>query len=298
LSNLFFFSTMPDFARASFVYTRDLPLFEHERPYTVLSYMREGQKSSNLEWENGPVEQIENIRGREEDFTLDKNAFCFVQAPTDFHAWTSREKIEKEYLPEVSKLLKENIEGADLVEIFDWRRRANRQEGKSNEFTDMNDPSDPLVPASQVHLDQSPAGVLKRVKLLMGDRADSLLKGRIQLINVWRPLHIAKNWPLALCDGPSMDYDDLLEVDLVRRDYVGYTMYAKYRPGYKWCFLKDQTPDEVCLFKNFDSKDEVDGKICPHVSFSFPGDTSTRESIEVRALVLTLPKDQLAPLRK
>jgi len=63
------------------------------------------------------------------------------------------------------------------------------------------------------------------------------------------------NWPLVLVDGRTMCYDDLHEVDLIRRNYVGSTMYAKWREGYKWYFLDDQTPEEVCLFKNFDSAD-------------------------------------------
>ena len=57
-----------------------------------------------------------------------------------------------------------------------------------------------------------------------------------------------------------MGYDDLLEVDLIRKDYIGSTMYAKYRPGYKWYFLDRQRPDEVCLFKNFDSDTTVDAQ--------------------------------------
>lgn len=54
-----------------------------------------------------------------------------------------------------------------------------------------------------------------------------------------------------------MHYEDLIEVDLIRKDYIGATMYAKYRPGYKWYYLDQQRPDEVCLFKNFDSDAEV-----------------------------------------
>jgi len=50
--------------------------------------------------------------------------------------------------------------------------------------------------------------------------------------------------------------DELLSVDLIRRDY-GSTMYAKYKPGYKWYYLEKQKPSEVCLFKNFDSSADV-----------------------------------------
>lgn len=71
---------------------------------------------------------------------------------------------------------------------------------------------------------------------------------------------MVQNWPLALCDGKSVTYDDLLEVDLIRKDYIGSTMYAKYRRGYKWYFLDRQQPAEVCLFKNFDSDATVEAK--------------------------------------
>lgn len=37
-------------------------------------------------------------------------------------------------------------------------------------------------------------------------------------------------------------------------------MFAKYRPGYRWYYLENQRPDEVCLFKNFDSREESPGK--------------------------------------
>lgn len=77
---------------------------------------------------------------------------------------------------------------------------------------------------------------------------------------MWRPIRLVEDQPLALCDGTSISYDDLLEVDLIRSDYIGSTMYAKYRPGYKWYYLGQQRSDEVCLFKNFDSSDEVQAK--------------------------------------
>lgn len=59
------------------------------------------------------------------------------------------------------------------------------------------------------------------------------------------------------CDGSTMTYDELLGVDLVRRDYVGSTMYAMYKPGYRWYYLEKQKPSEVCLFKNFDSSTDM-----------------------------------------
>jgi hypothetical protein len=57
------------------------------------------------------------------------------------------------------------------------------------------------------------------------------------LHSVWRPLSTVEDWPLALTDGSTMGYSDIIEVDLVRQGYIGSTMYAKWRPGYKWHYL-------------------------------------------------------------
>lgn len=92
-------------------------------------------------------------------------------------------------------------------------------------------------------------------------------------------------------------------------------MFGLYRPGYKWYYLRDQTKDEVSLFKNFDSDDGVPSQsrlvmsstlfralmtriVCPHVSFKSPQQSipRPRESIEVRALVFTYPeRDDTVP---
>ncbi|RFU30825.1 hypothetical protein B7463_g5470, partial [Scytalidium lignicola] len=234
---------------ASFTYVKDLPLYNTEKPYIILTHLNENHSRSNLEWETAAPEVIRNIRGQEGSFKLDDYGFAYCQAPTQFSDWDSNEKVEAEYLPEVMRILKENVEGVDHVEIFDWRRRA---PGKGQEFTNLNNPTEPLAPAEQVHLDQSPQGVLKRVKLLMGEKSSEYLQGRIRVINVWRPLFTVQDRPLAVCDGRTMKYSDLLETDLVRINYVGSTMFAKYRTGYEWYYLDQQTKNEFArMFHSF-----------------------------------------------
>ncbi|CCF31749.1 methyltransferase CmcJ [Colletotrichum higginsianum] len=113
--------------------------------------------------------------------------------------------------------------------------------------------------------------------------------------SAWRPLEQVENWPLAVCDGSSITYDDLIEVDLIRKDYIGSTMFAKFRPGYSWYYLESQRPDEVCLFKNFDSQENSKAPICPHSSFEqddVPLNTRPRKSIEVRAFVFGGPQQR------
>jgi len=111
----------PEHQSIELVYARDLPLFKHEKPYSVLTYFKEDQVSSNIKWEEGKTEDIHNIRGKEEDFKLDTHGFYFRTIPTAFTQWDVPKLVEKCYLSEVSELLKNNVDGADHVEVFDWR---------------------------------------------------------------------------------------------------------------------------------------------------------------------------------
>ena len=55
----------------------------------------------------------------------------------------------------------------------------------------------------------------------------------------------------------------------------------------RWHYLSDMMPEEVLIFKHFDSKKDVPAWRCAHTSIELPGTESLppRESIEVRALV-------------
>lgn len=63
--------------------------------------------------------------------------------------------------------------------------------------------------------------------------------------------------PLALCDASSMAEDDLVQADHIRRKFKGETLFTYYSPHHKWYYVSKQTPDEVILFKNFDSDPNV-----------------------------------------
>jgi hypothetical protein len=64
--------------------------------------------------------RIEDARGREAEFTLDRNGFALVNAPTRVSDFYSPEEAKDVYYPEVERLLKEQL-GASRVFIFDHR---------------------------------------------------------------------------------------------------------------------------------------------------------------------------------
>lgn len=60
--------------------------------------------------------------------------------------------------------------------------------------------------------------------------------------------------PLALCDVQTINEEDLVEADHVRKHYSGSNYYALYNPRYRWHYLNQQRRDEVTLLKMFDSE--------------------------------------------
>ena len=64
-----------------------------------------------------------------------------------------------------------------------------------------------------------------------------------------------EQWPLALVDARTVRRSDLVAADHVRAHYTGETYYVKQSPDFAWYYLSGQLPDEVLLFKNFDSDD-------------------------------------------
>ncbi|KAI0393388.1 hypothetical protein F5Y17DRAFT_432614 [Xylariaceae sp. FL0594] len=217
-----------------------------------------------------------------------------VSGFTTFH-WPSREKdfvddsaVRGAYYEDVEALLRADCERlpsnnnnigvknkVKKVVIFDHtiRRR---------------DPDAPRGPVQQVHVDQTAAAAVARVRRhLPPDEAEDLLKNhRFQLINVWRPIgHAASDHPLAVVDWRTTSPRDFVPVDLLypkRPDSVldddgddrgreakalraddpfstegyevrGETMGVAASENHRFYYVKDMTPDEVLLLKCYDS---------------------------------------------
>ncbi|KAI1097187.1 hypothetical protein F4804DRAFT_352110 [Jackrogersella minutella] len=221
---------------------------------------------------------IYDIRCLEMPPSLDDYGFMFRHRPSRLAEFSDKDQITSTYLPEVEDIINTELDNVEKVFIFDWRlRRA--EDRKESDVIDLNDPMDWLLPAMHTHVDQSPLAVLRRIQLQFPDAADTLLRGRVRVINVWRPIQqTVTDWPLAFCDGRTVSDSDLIESDHIRRHYVGSTMYLLDKPNHRWYYTSNQKPDEA--------------KYTPHAAFKqgFGGtDNGGRASIEVRALVFGPP---------
>jgi hypothetical protein len=130
---------------------------------------------------------------------------------------------------------------------------------------------------------------LQRVRDFFGDEAVALLRGRVQVINLWRPIRgPLRDAPLAVCDAESVAPGDLVASDLVYQHRVGETYDVTFNPSHRWFYVPQMQPDEALLLKCFDSATDGRARFAPHTAFedpTAPADAPPRESIEIRTLV-------------
>jgi hypothetical protein len=225
--------------------------------------------------------RIEDARGREAEFTLDRNGFTLVKAPTLVRNFYDRDEIRTVYYPEVQRLLRDTL-GASRVEVFDHNVRNAALDGFA-------------PPSRRVHNDHTVRSAPRRVRDHLGDAADELLQHRFGIVNVWRPIRgPVLDSPLALCDARSFTDDDLIASDLVYPHVRGETSSVEFKPGHRWYYFSEQQPDEAILIRVHDSANDGRARLSFHTSFEnllAPADAPPRESIEVRAMVFFPPED-------
>jgi hypothetical protein len=140
-----------------------------------------------------------------------------------------------------------------------------------------------------VHVDQTLTSGPNRVREHLPAEADELLRGRVQVINLWRPIKgPLRDTPLAMADGTSVSEGDLVASDLIYPNRSGETYSVTYNPAHRWFYFPEMTVDEALLLKCYDSATDGRTRFGPHTAFvdpTTPPDAAPRESIELRALV-------------
>jgi len=250
-----------------------------ERPRTLAFTPAEGE-SLTTATRDSHLTPVHDIRGHEAAFSLDGQGFTVSQHASEVTDWTDEAQIRNVYYPEAERLLKE-VTGADRVFIFDHTQRR-RIPGLSDNR------GGPRQPATTVHVDHTAKSGPQRVRDFLPHEADELLRGRVQVVNLWRPInHPVHDAPLAVAEAGSVAFDDLIPSDLVYRDRVGETYNVVFNPAHRWYYISEQRPDEVLFLKCYDSRTDV-ARFAPHTSLivpNLPDGTPTRESIELRTFV-------------
>lgn len=271
-------------------FTLDLPHVEAELHY--LEHMTErprnytfdpppGIPRSNTVHETHRV-PVYDVRGIASDVSLDSEGFELLRHSSTVRDFYDDEEVRQVYYPEAERLIAKAT-GASRVFIFDHTVRR-RVHGVDDRAAGL-----PRQPATRVHVDHTARSGPQRVRDFLGDEAEALLKGRVQVINLWRPIRgPLRDAPLAVCDAQSVAAADLVASDLVYRHRVGETYAVTYNPSHRWFYVPEMQPDEALLLKCFDSETDGRARFAPHTAFedpTAPADVLPRESIEIRTLV-------------
>ncbi|KAF2105693.1 hypothetical protein BDV96DRAFT_592134 [Lophiotrema nucula] len=202
--------------------------------------------------------------------------------------------VRNHYYPECKAILREHF-GATTVHIFDHTFRDASFRKETEDARKQLLGNDILHPAYDVHVDQTPASVRRRVRSLYGDKSEEMLQKRIRILNLWRPLvPIVQDHPIAVCDYRSTEPTDYIPTDLPSPYWEGEMLLLHYNPKHQWYFLKEMMDLELLVLKCFDSAAEMPGSGvalgAPHTTFDWkdsPIDCPPRKSLEVRALVFS-----------
>ncbi|KAI8626962.1 hypothetical protein F5Y19DRAFT_184090 [Xylariaceae sp. FL1651] len=258
---------------------------------------------------------VYNLRGHESDFSTDASGFGVMRWPSAEKEFTDDAAVRGAYYADVEALLRANCEALPSNNNKTNGAEANGKGNKVHKIVIFDhtirrrDPDAARAPVQQVHVDQTTAAAVARVRRhLPADEAEELLKRRVQLINVWRPIgHPASDHPLAVIDWRSTSPEDFIPVDLLypkRADSVmdddddrgketrpdesswhstegyevrGETMGVAANEKHRFYYVKDMTPDEALLLKCYDSWGEGEpagrkgvATRTPHTAFADP----------------------------
>jgi hypothetical protein len=252
-----------------------------EKPHTYAYNLPPGQPRTNMLPDSRLV-PIYDMRPLGEAMSLDREGFALLDAPTEAGDLYDESELREVYYPESERIIAD-VTGAHRVVIFDHtiRRRTHGVEDRT--------PSIPRQPVTRVHGDYTELSGPRRVRDLMGDEAEELLKHRYAIINLWRPIKgPLLDAPLALCHAGTLADGDLVAQDLIYRDRTGEIYALFYNEAHRWFYAPVMIRDEILLLKCYDSMRDGRARFMPHTSFddpTTPVEKPPRESIELRTLV-------------
>jgi len=246
-----------------------------DRPYYYLCEPPAGAPWRNTQGDRRPV-AIHDARALDPVPSLDREGFELVRFQSAVESLGAA--AVPAYYREVEELVKRET-GARRVVAFDHNLRSSSRGVRRGDG--------PNEPVRFAHNDYTEASGPQRVRDLLPDEADELLRRRFAVVNVWRPIGWpVEQAPLAVCDARTIGAGDLVPTDLLYRDRKGEVYSMRFAPTHRWYYFPRMRPDEAMLLKCYDSTRDR-ARFTAHSAFddpTSPPSASSRESIEVRTL--------------
>ena len=224
---------------------------------------------------------VQNGREYANDLALERSGFVLVEHKTAMKNFFDEQELKSVYYPEIERLIKEQS-GASRVVIFDHTLRSGNEGEREEKLI--------REPVLSAHNDYTEWSGPQRVREIMGNEAEELLKRRFAIIQVWRAIDkpIQSN-PLAVADARSVAPEDLMIAERRYPHRVGQTYRLRYNPHHRWFYFPQMRRDEAIVFTVYDSDKGGRARFTPHTSFddpTSPPNAPPRQSIEMRAFAV------------
>jgi hypothetical protein len=223
--------------------------------------------------------ELNDIRDSDHIFSLDREGLALVPVETAIINYYDDDQVRTVYMPEMEALVQRST-GAVRVVAFDYNVRCETYSQQKKYMA--------RKPVRFVHNDYTDASGPQRVKDIMGDDAEELLKNRFAVINVWKPIiGPVQRAPLGVCDASTMRQDDFKNTALLYRDRIGQIQMVTHESRHRWYYVAGMEANQALLLKCYDSKLDGRARFTAHTAFDDPNTPEgapDRESIEVRTL--------------
>jgi hypothetical protein len=212
-------------------------------------------------------------------FSLDQHGFVLVDHPTAVADFFDPAQLQSVYYKEVETLV-QKVSGASRVVVFDHTlRTGDADERETRKIRE---------PVLWAHNDYTEWSGPQRVRDLLPDEADDLLRRRFAIIQVWRPIrHPVETFPLAIADARTLSPKNLVISERRYPDRIGQTYAITYNSDHAWYWYPLMRRDEALVFKTYESLDDGRARWTAHTAFNLPNaapGARPRESIEIRTL--------------
>ncbi|KAJ9156828.1 hypothetical protein NKR19_g4146 [Coniochaeta hoffmannii] len=247
-----------------------------------------------------PNVTVRDIRGQESEFEFSKDGFQLLAFPSAHVAHPDNQEDTQAYLQETAARVR-NLLNASQAFVFDYRFRVNKPRPADRQHHQKNSPGfvgrkKPDAPFTKPHVDHTEPEAYRRLRRYLSPdeierHLDGPTKSRFMIVNAWRPLNRpVEDMPLALCEFSSLDLADVASSHFHGGPgYIAETYVLRHNKNHKWVWFGQQHPNELLVFKNFDSKPGEGPRFIPHAAFFNPlakPDAMPRESIECRMIVI------------
>jgi len=222
---------------------------------------------------------IHDGRAVADSLSLEREGFIFVRHDTKVKDFYDEAEVRSVYYPEIEQLVKETS-GAKRVLVFDHTLRS--ADSAVREAKQISGP------VRNAHNDYTEWSGPQRVRDLLPDEAEELLKRRFAVVQVWRPIrNPVLREPLAIADARTIGTKELIPSSRVYPDRVGEVYHCTFNPEHRWYYFPNMQRSEAVVFKTFDSSKDGRARWTAHTAFDDPNsppEAPPRESIEMRTL--------------